>query len=235
MRKHIVAIHQPNFFPWLGYFDKIRRADTFIVLDNVQFPKTGGSWTNRVVILQNDSTGWLTAPIERNYHGTRSINEMQFAATDWRKTLLRQLEAAYRKAPHRAETFALITPLLMNLEQNVAEYNIHAVTQLCAALGLTTLFVRSSSLEVAASATERLIALTKAVNGTHYLSGGGAQGYQQDAAFAEAGIGLTYQQFVPQPYPQTPGNAFFAGLSIIDALMFLGREALCLYYAQQLR
>ena len=47
----IVAIHQPNFFPWLGYFDKINKSDIFIFLDDVQFPKKGGNWTNRVQLM----------------------------------------------------------------------------------------------------------------------------------------------------------------------------------------
>ncbi len=47
----IVAIHQPNFFPWLGYFDKIARCDHFVLLDHVQFQKTGGVWSNRVRMM----------------------------------------------------------------------------------------------------------------------------------------------------------------------------------------
>ncbi|MFZ4540630.1 MAG: WbqC family protein [Rickettsiales bacterium] len=221
MRKHLVAIHQPNFFPWLGYIDKLRRADTFIFLEDVQFPKTGGSWTNRVNILQQEKAHWLTAPIDRNYTGLRTINEMKFAATAWRETALRQLNAAYHKAPFATETFELITPLLMNPENNIADYNIHAISALCATLGLTPILQRSSSLAVTGTATARLIALTNAVGGTQYLCGGGAETYQQDALFDEAGINLVYQQFTPQPYLQKTME-FVGGLSVIDALMFCG-------------
>ncbi|MES2984401.1 MAG: WbqC family protein [Pseudomonadota bacterium] len=226
MREHLVAIHQPNFFPWLGYFDKLRRADSFIFLDDVQFPKTGGAWTNRVTILQQQKAHWLTAPIDRKYHGLRNVNAMHFAATDWREAALRQLQAAYQKAPFAQEVFALITPLLMNPTTNIADYNIHAVTQLCAALGLSTRLQRSSALAIEGVATERLIALTKAVGGTQYLCGGGADGYQQDALFAQAGLGLVYQQFTPTPYPQKNTPEFVGGLSIIDALMFHGTTTL---------
>ena len=75
----VVAIHQPNFFPWLGYFDKIRRSDIFILLDDVQFSKTGGVWSNRVKVLINGEGRWLTAPVERNFHGTRNVNQMFFS------------------------------------------------------------------------------------------------------------------------------------------------------------
>ena len=74
----VVAIHQPNFFPWLGYFDKIARSDVFIFLDDVQFPKTGGVWSNRVKILIGGEARWSTAPIDRSFTGTRKICEMHF-------------------------------------------------------------------------------------------------------------------------------------------------------------
>ena len=73
----IVAIHQPNFFPWLGFFDKIARADVFCLLDNVQFPKTGGTWINRVQLWINGKAAWATAPVDRSYSGVRRIREMQ--------------------------------------------------------------------------------------------------------------------------------------------------------------
>lgn len=221
MRK-LVAIHQPNFFPWLGYFDKIRRADVFVLLDDVQFPKTGGIWTNRVKILHGNEGKWLTAPIERTYAGLRNINAMQYASTDWRTDALRRLEGAYRKAPHYREAMALLEPLLTHSEQNIAAYNTHALHALCAAFGLRTPLVASSAHPVTTAATDRLIALTKAVGGTHYLAGGGAEGYQQDDAFAAHHITLEYQHFMPQPYAQFGTSGFVAGLSVIDALMQLG-------------
>src|ERR1041385_6733376 len=69
--RKLVAIHQPNFFPWLGYFNKIARADIFIVLDNVQFSKTGGTWSNRVRLLLEGWPMWATLPVERSFHGVR--------------------------------------------------------------------------------------------------------------------------------------------------------------------
>jgi hypothetical protein len=219
MPEHLVAIHQPNFFPWLGYFDKIRRADTFVFLDDVQFPKTGGVWTNRVQVLRGGQARWLTAPIDRSYHGLRRVNEVTFAACDWREKILRQLTEAYRAAPFFAETMALLTPLILYPEQNVAAYNIHAITVLCKELGLSARLVTSSALAVTEVATARLIALTRAVGGTQYLCGGGAEGYQEDKLFVAHGLTLTYQQFTSEPYAQQGTAEFIGGLSVLDALM----------------
>lgn len=225
MHSHIVAIHQPNFFPWLGYFDKIRRADTFIMLDDVQFPKTGGAWTNRVKILHQGKSCWFTAPIDRSYSGVRSINTMQFSPTDWRISLRDKLRNAYKDAAYFRVSMPLIESLLMYTAPHIAAYNSHNVRMLCEVLGLNnTIFHLSSTLAVHTASTERLITLTQQVGGTHYLAGGGAEGYQDDSAFAAAGLTLLYQNFAPTPYPQHIADGFVAGLSIIDALMHLGVE-----------
>ena len=221
----LVAIHQPNFFPWLGYFDKIRRADVFILLDDVQYPKTGaGSWSNRVKVMINGEGRWLTAPVDRSFHGTREINEMVYSGKeDWRAKVLKTLVAAYRRAPCFEETFAVLEPLVRNPEDNVAEYNVHAVVTLAGAIGLPTgSVVRSSKLSTDSTATNRLINLTKQVGGGSYLCGGGADGYQEDEAFLASGLSLVYQRFKPEPYSQHSAVTFVPGLSVIDALMNLG-------------
>ena len=83
--ERIVAIHQPNFFPWLGYFDKIARANVFVILDSVQFPKKQGNWMNRVRVLVHGKPHWLTVPVDRTFHGVRSVREMQIASdSPWR-------------------------------------------------------------------------------------------------------------------------------------------------------
>lgn len=222
----VVAIHQPNFFPWLGYFDKVRRSDVFILLDDVQYQKTGGTWSNRVKVLLNGEGRWLTAPVDRSFHGTRAIYEMAFSSKeDWRGKVLRTLVAAYRSAPCFDTVFAAIEPLVQNPEDNVAEYNIHAIKTLADAIGLTVnSVVRSSDFPVDSLATQRLIDLTKRVGGQRYLCGGGATGYQQDEAFEKSSIQLVYQGFSHPHYPQFGHKDFVAGLSIVDALMNVGFE-----------
>lgn len=142
-----VAIHQPNFFPWLGYFDKIARADIFLFFDDVQFPKTGGAWSNRVKLLIGGEARWVTAAVARNFSGTRTIREMKFLADNlWRDKVLKGLVTNYRRHPFFTETINIIEPLLQNRESNVAEYNILAITRIAQSLNIdTTKFKRSSA------------------------------------------------------------------------------------------
>lgn len=231
----IVAIHQPNFFPWLGYFDKIRRADVFVFLDDVQYQKTGGVWSNRVKILVNGDEHWLTAPIDRSFHGTRLVNEISFSTQDnWRVKLLKTLQACYGRAAFYRETMDLIEPLITFSEDGVAEYNVNAVIKLVEALGLNrTRFVRSSMIPAVRASTERLIEIASFLRGTHYLCGGGADGYQQDDMFADAGIGLVYQDYMHPKYAQSNNNRFVPGLSIIDVLMHCGLDKLTAWFAHE--
>jgi hypothetical protein len=222
----IVAIHQPNFFPWLGYFNKIVRSDVFILLDNVQFQKTGGTWSNRVRLCVSGEARWVTASIDRSYHGIRNINEMELNANlPWREKMVKTLEANYRKAPFFGEVFPFIENLVLNPEANLASYNIEAIRSIAMLLGIDTeKLVLGSSLEVDGHATDLLICMTKAVGGSAYMCGGGAEGYQQDAFFAEAGLDLVYQDFQHPVYRQAGPTEFVSGLSILDALMNLGKD-----------
>ncbi len=221
----VVAIHQPNFFPWLGYFGKIAQAQRFVLLDNVQIPKTGGSWVNRVKLLSDRKAAWFTLPIDRSYHGMRLICEVQIA-TDaaGRAALAAKVALNYRQAPFFGEVFPVVEALLTNPEPNLAEYNVHAVLTLSERMGFSRdRFVRSSSLSCAGEvSTDRLVKIVGEVGGQAYLYGGGAVDYQDNDKFGKAGLDVMAQNFVYPAYPQFNVSGFLPGLSVIDALMNVG-------------
>jgi hypothetical protein len=217
-----VAIHQPNFLPWLGYFDKIARADRFVLLDSVQFPKKGGTWTNRVRILVNGEPTWLTVPVDRSYHGTRTIAEMRLRDDGrWRETVLKTLQSAYGRAPCFDAVYPELEPLLRAPDDELAAYNERAIRRLCELLGLGTPLLRASELDAQGAATDLLVSLVRSAGGDAYLAGGGADGYQEDEKFAAAGIELLSQDFAPPRYDQG-ADEHVAGLSVVDALMHVG-------------
>jgi len=119
----------------------------------------------------------------------------------------------------------LLEPLIRNPEPMLAQYNMAAIRAIAAAIGIDRgRFVQSSQLHAQGTATDRLVALVGAVEGTAYLCGGGAAGYQDDAAFAAADIALVYQDFRHPAYFQGGGGESVAGLSIMDAFMNLGTQ-----------
>jgi hypothetical protein len=222
----LVAIHQPNFFPWLGFFDKLARADRFVVLDNVQYARSGsGNWGNRVKLLVAGEARWVTAPVDRSTSGLQAIRDMHFDSSGlWREKMLRTIDSNYRRAAHYAEARALLEPLILHPENKLADYNLNMIRRISEALGLDTgKILLASKLGGIGAGTDLLISLTKAAEGNAYLAGGGAGGYQEDALFQDAGLELRYQAFEHPVYPQHgSGDAFIPGLSVIDALMNVG-------------
>lgn len=224
MTQRVVAIHQPNFFPWLGYFDKIARADVFVVLDTVQLPGGAGTWLNRVKLLVAGADRWVTAPLRRE-SSFRSIRDVSFdESKPWRRKLIATVQASYSRAPHYRDVVALIEELIAHQASNLAAYNLHAIQTISGALGLdTSKIVQASDLPGEGASNALLISLVKSSGGTAYLCGGGASGYQDDALFAAAGVRLRYQDFRHPSYAQQgSANEFKAGLSILDALANLG-------------
>lgn len=224
MAERVVAIHQPNFLPWLGYFAKIAACDVFIVMDNAQFPKTGGSWTNRVKMRIGGEAAWVTVPIVRAYHGVRTVKEMEIDdRSPWRAKLLKTVRMSYARATHFEEVYPLIEKLVTYPSASLSEFNLFGVREISAALGIdTTKLVVGSQLNAPGTATTLLINMVRAVSGTIYLCGGGAAGYQDDDQFAAEGIQLRYQAFSHPEYQQRAGDPFLAGLSIVDTLMWIG-------------
>ncbi len=223
--RRLVAIHQPNFFPWLGYFDKISRADVLIFLDAVDYPRSGsggmGSWSNRVRIAIKGEPRWITCPLKRMPLGSPILAAEIDDSQPWRRKLLSTLVANYGRATNFKPALEVLTPLIDDRVANLASYNISVVKALSRHLGLSVVFRRQSELPHQGKATDLLISLVQAVGGTGYLVGGGASGYQLDEKFAEAGLELVYQQFEPKPYG--PPDSFLPGLSAIDYLMRDGR------------
>lgn len=214
----LCAIHQPNFFPWLGYFDKIRLADVFVFLDNVDYPRSGsggmGSWSNRVKVDVQGKPAWFGCPIDKKT-SDRAIVDVKIAADPrWKKKSLKTLQMNYAKAPNFDQALPVLEDLIAYETSSLSEFNIHAVKTLSDILGLRTRFVRQSELGTSQSSTALLVEICQSVECDTYLAGGGAGGYQEDALFENAGVTLRYQDFTPKSYGRP--DRFIPGLSVID-------------------
>lgn len=222
----ICAIHQPNFFPWLGYFDKINQSDVFVFLDHVNYPKsskTMSTWSNRSAILVNGKKHWIHCPVVRE-SGIQKIDEVKINESyDWRSKLIKTLEYNYKKSRHYQETSAFIYQLISYQAEKLADYNAYVIRQICEKLEIDTAFVRQSQLCTKDASTELLIEITKKTGCNRYMCGGGATGYQKDDRFEEEQIHLMYQNFVSPVYEQGIGECV-KGLSMIDVLFHCGFE-----------
>lgn len=218
------AIHQPNFFPWLGYFDKINRTDAFVFLDMVDYPKsskTMSTWSNRVAISVNGGAHWISCPVIREEGRQKICNVKLQTENKWKDKIVKTLEYNYKKAKYFDETADFLFSLLNYKTEWLSEYNIHNTLAICEKLNIKSDFYKQSELNTSKASTELLIEITNKVNCHEYMCGGGASGYQEDYKFDEAGVKLVYQNFIAPIYPQK-NEENIGGLSIIDVLFNCG-------------
>lgn len=218
-KKHIVGIHQPNLFPWLGYFEKIRRSDEFIILDNVDIVLgSAKAITHRTSVKSQSGLTWLTLPLVKSE--SKKINEIDInSKIDWRKDFLNKLTNYYRKAAFFEETFTLIQEWINIDEVNLAKFNTAIIKRVANYLDINTpIRIASELTDEYEDKNQRLVALVNAVNGNCYLSGKGGKKYNDEELFKKNGISIDYLKYQPCPYPQLYGE-FLSGLGVIDFLM----------------
>lgn len=209
-----VAIHQPNYAPWLGYFQKMASADLLILLDDVQFTKN--SFTNRVRIAGGR---WLTVPVRAT--STTLIRDVVIADEHFAARHRGQLDAAYPPSECLTEFLKLESDFQ---GIHLLEINLQVLAFIRERLGITTPMLMSSDVKATGRSTERLVNLIRMVGGTRYLSGGGGSKYQDPEAFARAGIRLEYIDWQHPEYDQGDSE-FMPGLSALDAIFHCGCEA----------
>jgi len=216
-------MHQPNYLPWLGYFEKMRQADVFVLLDAVQFPR-GRSVANRNRIRVGDSELLLTVPVAvpRGREGIALYTEVLLADARWKAKHLRSIDQAYRRAPHFELYFPQLSEIIENAD-SFCELNVALVRWLARSLGIGTPTPRLTEIATDLGQKNDLtIALCRVFGADVYLSGAGARSYNDPCVLAQEGIELRYREFSHPVYPQL-GAGFVANLSAIDALFNCGR------------
>jgi hypothetical protein len=219
----IVAVHQPQYLPWLGYFDKMRIADAFCYLDNVQYKKN--EWQNRNRIKTVRDWQWLTVPV--HYRFPEKINDVKINNVEkWRKKHLHALITNYSRAPFFQDYFPVIEQAISKDWEQIAELNIFLTEKIRELLNLDRKpAVRASELSLREDPTERLIDICRELGGDAYLSGRDGVKYMQLERFAQSGIEVVIQDFNHPVYPQQ-FNPFQSHLSIVDLLFNCGSQSM---------
>lgn len=220
-----MAMHQPNYVPWLGYFHKLASCDVFVHLDNVQFLR-GRSFGARNRIKTPNGVTWLTIPVSRPHgrEGKVTYAEVGFADPAWRDTHLRTVEMSYRRAPFFDEVFPLYEAGL-GAGSSLLDVNLALIESVARYLGITSRQARLSELlDEFGQRNELVIDLCRAIGADVYLSGtGGGREYGDPDLLLRHGIELLFDEYAPPEYPQLWG-AFEPSLSVLDALFNCGAE-----------
>lgn len=214
----IVAIHQPNYLPWLGYFHKMKKADAFIILDHAQLP--GKGLPNRNYIKGKDGKKvLLTVPLKK----TNGVNSSYIEAIPdyskaWQKEHLNKIKDAYFKAPFFDERFALIEDVLIKKHENLSKLSTEFIAEVCNLLEIKTkIHLASSLVNNQLQKNERNIDLCLQIGATKYLSGQGAKKYNDESLYIKHQLNIIYQNFEAPIYSQL-GEEFTPNLSVLDIL-----------------
>lgn len=219
-----IAVMQPYFFPYIGYFQLLSQADIFVIYDDVHFIKQG--WINRNRILINSEPKYLTIPC-RGISSHKKINEIKHALDKREKSrLLKKVCLAYKSAPFFEHIFPLFKRVLNSDTESIAKLAASSIIETCSYINIPVVLRVSSESYASGSEdrVERLIDICVRENCNIYLnSSGGMQLYDKDY-FASRGIELKFVEPTVVSYRQF-GEAFVPRLSILDVLMFNSPDA----------
>jgi hypothetical protein len=214
-----LAVMQPYFLPYLGYFQLMAAVDKFVVYDDVNFIKRG--WINRNRILLNGQEHLFVIPLRRASQNQR-INEVALARDrPWRQKLLTTFRHAYRRAPQFYEIFPVISEIVNYPEESLNEYLHNSLRRIKSFLGIGAEVVRSSAIYENRSlkGQERILDICRQEKASVYFNlSGGKQIYDQEL-FRANGITLRFLE-PPQISYEQFGAPFLPSLSIVDVLMF---------------
>jgi hypothetical protein len=220
----VVAIHQPNYIPWPGYFHKLANCDVFVYLDAVQYPR-GQSFAARNRIKTPNGVVFRTIPVSvpKGQEGKASYLEVEFAEERWRDKHLKTVEQSYKRAPHFEEVFELYRGGLER-GQTLVDLNVGLIEAVAGYLGIETRRARlSETLESFGEKTELIVDVCRAVGADAYLSGsGGGREYTDEELLNEHGIELRYDEYEYPEHPQL-WDGFEPNLSVLDLLFNCGR------------
>jgi hypothetical protein len=174
----IVSIHQPNYLPYLGFIDKMKKSDVFIIYDDAQFNKEDFQHRNRIRIFQGWK--WLTVPVEKKripINEIRINNELRWKDMSWNEVHLKEIRENYRDAPYFGLYETEIRRIYTKKYDRLIDINMELIYFLKKAFDISADIVFSGKFGYESKSTEKLIELVEAAGGDTYLSGPAGMNY----------------------------------------------------------
>lgn len=217
-----LAIMQPYFLPYIGYFQLIASVDQFIVYDNIKHTKRG--WINRNRLLLNGTDAMFSLPLKKGSDSLNVVNR-ELAVEFDRTKLLNQFKGAYGCAPQFEVTYPVVERIVCHEDANLFRYIHHSIVQVCEYLGINTQIRISSEIPIdhGLKGQDKVLSICTELGATHYINAPGGKAMYDQPSFDACGLKLSFIQPRGVSYRQF-GFGFVPGLSIIDVLMFNGVE-----------
>ncbi len=218
-----LAIMQPYFVPYLGYWQLLNAVDRFVIYDDVNFIK--GGWINRNRILINGKPNYITVPLYQASPNKLICDISLQPSSIWRKKMIKSIANTYRKAPFFSEVFPIIEQTICYKTDNLADFLVHQLKAMTAFLGIKTELVESSRYYKNHNLTgqDRILDICKREGANVYINLQGGQALYDAEAFRQPGMDLCFIVMQHVPYAQRSAG-FATSLSLIDALMEIGAQ-----------
>lgn len=215
-----LAIMQPYFFSYIGYWQLINAADTFVIYDDVSFIKQG--YINRNAILLKENKQQFTLELSKA-SSFKLINQIELGNN--KNKLLTTIKQNYSKAPYFNTVIVIIEDILTNNEKNLAKFIGYSLKKISDYLEIRTTFIYSSDIKKdnTLKAQNKIIDICKKLNAEKYINSIGGQGLYSREVFKANNIELNFLKTEIIEYKQFI-NSFIPYLSIVDILMFNKKE-----------
>ena len=223
----IVSIHQPNYLPWLGFFDKIKQSDLFVIFDDVQFPRGKKHFGHRNKIKTNTGSKWLTVPIKNKSDMVSFNNTIINYELDWDKKHLNLIRSFYQQAPYFEEYYNDLESLLLQQYDSLSSLSQKLIEYFMKKLNIKTKIVNSSEISKSdLSGLDKILDIINNLKANEYItgSGPGSKRYIDESEFSNKNIKLTWQEYEHPKYNQLFGE-FIPYLSVIDLLFNHGEKS----------
>ena len=219
-----VAMMQPAFLPWQGFFELIYRSDIFVILDDFQFSPQSYHQRNKLFVSAG-TTGWYTVPVQKAHSFGAPLNAAQIdERSPWRKKFLTRLQHNYGKTLFFEPVFSIIENRMAEPTESLAALNVRLIKSVIELLGWNRELRFSSEYYSDKTRSELVLELLRWCRVSRYFAAAGSYGYmREDAVFPVSDIELQFQNFQPDTYiQQGVGKDFIPYLSIFDALFNVG-------------
>lgn len=221
-----LAIHQPQYMPWLGYFHKMAGADLFVFLDDAQFKKN--EWQHRNRIRNPEGWQWLSVP--NSYRFPQAINQVKVRnETGWQQKHLKSLEMCYGKSAYYSNYIDIFKNYYEKTRDTMDSVALDSVRLLAGIIGINTSLELSSQYRFEGKSTQRLIEICRHFSADTYLAGAGGRGYMDLSLFEKEGVNVVFQEFRCPRYRQRwckTEDDFIPDLSAVDLIFNNGPESL---------
>ena len=220
----IISIQQPEYFPWLGFFDKLLSVDKVVFLDNVQFKKR--YFENRNKIRTFDGWGWIMTPVlTKSCFKQKIMDVMIDNSQPWQRKITSTLAQNYKSSPFWTESGEQLRELITRRWERLVDFNLAVIEFFMEKLEIKREYCLASSLDTKCTGSQLILEICKKMNASQYLSGRDGRNYLDEKSFLASGIEVIYQDFKHPVYSQFHGQ-FMPNMSIVDLYFNHGHESI---------